>query len=416
MGKILYLDLSMGAAGDMLAAALISLFDEDKQREIIDKLNAIAPEGVTVALESTTRQGLAANYFSVKINGEEEFDVGNESHGHEFNTHHDPHKHHHTSMAEITDMIDAMDIPENVKEDAKLIYARLAEAESAAHGVPVSEVHFHEVGMKDAVMDIVSVCFLMDLIRPDEVYGSPVCTGFGSVKCAHGYVSVPAPATKYLLMNLPAYAGNIEGEMTTPTGAALVSYFAFDFREMPLMATKAVGSGAGKKDFPKANILNVSLGDSVAENSLIRSESDETEFQFNVDDMTGEEIGFAMDRLFAAGALEVYTTPIGMKKSRPGTLFTIIVSKEKREAVIKAIFKYTTTIGTREIAIDRVTMRREIEKINTDFGPVRIKTSEGYGTKRSKLEYDDLSRIAIENNISLRDATKLINGEIKGDE
>ena len=132
--------------------------------------------------------------------------------------------------------------------------------------------------------------------------------------------------------------------------------------------------------------------------------------------MTGEEIGFAMDRLFAAGALEVYTTPIGMKKSRPGTLFTIIVSKEKREAVIKAIFKYTTTIGTREIAIDRVTMRREIEKINTDFGPVRIKTSEGYGTKRSKLEYDDLSRIAIENNISLRDATKLINGEIKGDE
>ena len=419
--KTLFLDLQMGAAGDMLAASLLELLPDPDA--FIDEFNHLGIPGVSVAKETAEKCGIKGTHFKVTVNGEEEesHDVHmhhDHEHHHKHDHHHDHHHHDHEdghshththrSMADIEHLIkDHLDIPENVRVDILAVYQLIADAESKAHGVPVTEIHFHEVGTMDAVADITAVCLLMDRIKPERVIATPIHVGFGQVRCAHGILPVPAPATASILKDVPIYSGTIEGELCTPTGAALVKHFADRFEGMPIMSVSAIGYGMGKKDFAAANCIRAMLGETETE------PSDVLELPCNVDDMTAEEMGFAMDRLFEAGALDVYTIPIGMKKNRPGTLLHVMCKDAEKEEIVRLIFRHTTTIGIRENRMRRYTLERTLEEKETPYGTVRIKTSSGYGTEKRKPEYDDLVRIAKEKDISLREARRLIRQEEK---
>jgi hypothetical protein len=229
----------------------------------------------------------------------------------------------------------------------------------------------------------------MEKIAPDKVIVSPVHVGFGEVRCAHGVLPVPAPATAHILEGVPIYGGEVKGELTTPTGAALLKHFASGFGSMPVMSIKKTGYGMGSKDFERANCVRIMVGES-ADN-----DSDKVaELCCNVDDMTGEEIGYATDLLMKQGALDVFTTPVGMKKNRPGILITCICKPSEKERFAKLIFENTTTIGIRYSLKDRFILDRHEETVTTRYGEVKIKISEGYGVKKVKPGYDDVSRIA----------------------
>lgn len=412
--KTLYLDCGMGAAGDMLSAALIELLPEPDA--FIEEINALGIPDVQIKKEVSVKCGITGTHISVRVNGVEEDEEMHEHHHHEHESHehnhhhehddhehnHHEHHHHHSGMHDIEDIVANLHISGKVKNNVLSVYRLIADAESHVHGVPVTEIHFHEVGTKDAIADIVSVCMLMDKLSPDEVVVSPVHVGSGHVKCAHGILPVPAPATAFILKDVPIYGGGVKGELCTPTGAALLKHFATRFGDMPMMKVQSVGYGMGKKDFSAANCVRAMLGECEGvENTVL-------ELSCNVDDMTAEEVGFAMERLFEGGAHEVYTIPIGMKKSRLGTLIRVICTEENKEQIIALIFKHTTTIGIRETATKRYVLDRQIETLDTPYGKVRRKDSSGYGTTRSKYEYEDLSNIAKERNISLEEARKLV--------
>lgn len=293
-------------------------------------------------------------------------------------------------------------LPERVKRDVLAVYRQLAEAESHAHGVPVSDIHFHEVGTMDAIADITAVCLLMDRLAPGEVIASPVHTGSGQVRCAHGILPVPAPATAYLLRDVPIYGGTVQGELCTPTGAALLKHFVTRFGDMPVMRVSAIGYGCGKKDFEAANCVRALLGETEnAAGSVLN-------LSCNLDDMTAEAVSFAMERLFDAGALEVYTLSAGMKKSRSGLLLRVICRPQDRKTIVQTIFRHTSTIGIRESVNRRYVLEREIQTVDTAYGPVRKKISQGFGVTRTKYEYEDLARIAREQNLSLKEAEALV--------
>ncbi len=446
--KTLYLECSMGAAGDMLSAALYELLDD--KEAFINKINNAGIPKVKVNAEPMTKCGILGTHMNVLVDGvsegeehhhEHEYEHENHhnhdhdhehdhdhhhdhdhSHEHEYDYNHDHahehfdsahteehyhehehhHEHHHSSLKDIEDIIDALNLPENVKTDAKNVYAMIAEAESNAHGKPVTEIHFHEVGTMDAIADITMVCMLMNELKADKIIASEIHVGSGHVHCAHGILPVPAPATAFILRGIPFTSGHIKGELCTPTGAALIKYFAASFGEMPVMTVDKIGYGMGKKDFEQANCVRAFLG------STNEKASEITELSCNIDDMTGEKIAFAMEKLFEAGALEVYTIPVGMKKSRPGILLSVMCSEAKKDKMVSLIFKHTTTLGIRENVSKRYTLKREIIKKETPFGEIRIKRSEGFGIVREKYEYEDLARIANEKNISIDDILKVL--------
>lgn len=404
--KTLYLDCSMGAAGDMLAAALLELLPDPDA--FVAELNALAIPDVRFSREASVKCGITGTHLQVTVHGEEE-GAHDHHHAHPHDHHHDHEHahhhdhahshHHHASLHDIEHIVRGhLSLPTAVADNVMAVYRLIADAESKAHGKPVSEIHFHEVGTMDAIADITAVCLLMHRLAPDEIIVSPVHVGSGQVHCAHGILPVPAPATATILQDVPIYGGSIQGELCTPTGAALLKHFASRFGEMPVMRTSAIGYGMGKKDFPAANCVRALLGERSA------ASDDVIELCCNIDDMTGEAIGYAFDKLFAAGALDVYTIPIGMKKSRPGHLLHVICREADTDALVRALFAHTTTIGIRENRFRRYTLDRRIETIETADGPVRRKCSTGYGVSREKFEHDDLARIADAQGLSLREA------------
>ncbi len=303
--------------------------------------------------------------------------------------------------------MESLALPEPVRRDVLAVYGSLAEAESHAHGVPVEQIHFHEVGRLDAVADIAAVALLMHRLAPEKVLVSPVHVGSGQVRCAHGLLPVPAPATAYLLRGVPIYGGAVAGELCTPTGAALLRYYASEFGAMPPLRVARIGYGMGKRDFPAANCVRAFLGQTA---DLPRAEEpgEETVLELccNVDDMTPEALGFALEQLLASGALEAYTVPVGMKKSRPGVLLCVLCAPEARARMTELLFRCTSTIGIREAELRRHVLRRETETVHTSAGPVRRKIAQGYGVRRAKYEYDDLARIARQKGIGLEDARR----------
>lgn len=443
--KTLYLDCGMGAAGDMLTAALLELLPD--REKVMEELNTLGIPGVEMACEKAQKCGIGGTHVSVQVNGGEESEEmygggythgaahvhdhmhttheteddhahghtheAEQIHGHEHatheaehshehvheaeHTHGHSHTHHHSGLHEIEHIVSGLSLSERIRKDILAVFGMIAEAESHVHGVPVTDIHFHEVGTMDAVADITAVCVLMDRLAPDQVIVSPVHVGSGQVKCAHGILPVPAPATAYILKDVPIYGGEIRGELCTPTGAALLKYFASRFGVMPVMRTLAIGYGMGKKDFPAANCVRALLGETEGAGDTV------AELVCNVDDMTAEAIGFATETLLTAGALEVYTVAAGMKKSRPGTVLHVMCAGSVKDKIVELIFKHTTTIGIRENISRRYTLARSIRKVQTPYGEIRKKVSEGYGVTREKYEYEDLARIARERGMSIRE-------------
>ena len=417
--RTLYIDCGMGAAGDMLTASLIELLPD--REAFVEKLNNVGIPGVTYILEPSVKCGITGSHMRVVVDGVEEGDDHHHEHhhdhddddhdhdhdhhhNHDHDHHHDhgdhdhDHGHHHSSMHSIEHIVkDHMNVSEKVRADILAVYSLIAEAESQVHGVPITDIHFHEVGTKDAIADVTAVSMLMEELNPDEVIASPVHVGSGQVECAHGILPVPAPATALILNNIPIYSGNIRGELCTPTGAALLKHFVTRFGDMPIMKLEKIGYGMGKKDFEAANCVRTMIGETESGSDKI------IELSCNVDDMTGEDIGFAMEKLMEGGARDVFTTPIGMKKSRPGILLSVMCSPDKKEDIIELIFRHTTTIGVREKTYQRHILDRKEETIETSYGSVRVKTSTGYGVTRKKLEYEDLARIAKEEGLSIEE-------------
>lgn len=429
--RTLYLDCGMGAAGDMLAAALLELIPDADA--FIEEVNAIGIPGVHVERQKAIKCGITGTHVSVTVGGVEEESIDQHGHsgepvcerhvevqeehaldhaeGHHHDYNHDhghDHAHHHSSLHDIEHIVQGhLNLPKKVQEDIMAVYRLIAEAESHAHGVPVTEIHFHEVGTMDAIADIAMVCMLMNRISPDEVIASPVHVGSGQVRCAHGILPVPAPATAYILKDVPIYGGNVRGELCTPTGAALLKHFAARFGSMPVMRTSAIGYGMGKKDFEAANCVRAILGETQDRTDQV------LELSCNVDDMTAEQTGFAVERLFEGGALDVYTVPIGMKKNRPGTLIRIVCREQDREELLALIFRHTTTIGVREAGMQRYVLDRTETKLETPYGLVRRKDSMGYGVKRQKYEYDDVAAIAKEKGMSLEQVKAVLDRHLQ---
>ena len=286
--KAIYLDLGMGAAGDMLTAALYELLDENQKKDFINKMNSLGLPGVELTPKESIKCGITGTHMKVTVRGEEEEskDVdlsrgeharGHDEHSHEHGDHthhaqehtheheehpHDhEHHHHHASMKEITDLIKELELSDKVKSDAISIYELIAQAESHSHGKPVTEIHFHEVGTMDAVADVTGVCLLMEMLGNPKVYASDVHVGSGHVHCAHGILPVPAPATAFILQGVPVYGGSIKGELCTPTGAAILKHFVCQFGSMPSFRAEKYGYGMGKKDFKAVNCVRAMLGE-----------------------------------------------------------------------------------------------------------------------------------------------------------
>ena len=393
--RTLYLDCSMGAAGDMLTAALLELFPQPEK--LIDELNTLGIPHVEFSAEKTSKCGIMGTHVSVKIHGEEE-----DEHHHTHDGHTHSHHHAHSSLHDIEHILSHMRLSDKIRADVMAVYHLIAEAESKAHGVPVSEIHFHEVGNLDAIADVTAVCLLIDKLGTEKIIASPIHVGSGQVHCAHGILPVPAPATAHILQGCPIYGGKIKGELCTPTGAALLKYFVQSFGNLPVMNISSIGYGMGKKDFEAANCVRAMLGET-------ENFKDEMyELNCNVDDMTAEQIGFALECCFKAGAVEAFTIPINMKKSRPGTLIRVLCKEDLKETLIQTIFKFTSTAGIRETKVARSVLDRSFTEVETPYGKIRRKDYFGYGVSRSKYEYDDLTRIATENDLSIDELLKNI--------
>lgn len=399
--KTLHFDCSMGAAGDMLTAALLELFDD--RQALLEQLNNLGIPRVRFQAEGSVKCGVTGTRMRVTVDGAEE-DEHTHDHEHEHSHEHEhehvhehshEHTHDHSSMTDIRAIAEKLNVSETVKAHVIAVYESIAAAESAVHGVPAEEIHFHEVGSLDAVADVTAFAYLMERLAPEKVTASPIHVGSGQVRCAHGILPVPAPATALLLRGVPIYGGEIRGELCTPTGAALLKHYVNSFGEMPVLYIDRIGYGMGKKDFPAANCVRAFLGTS----------DDRTEEMFslscNIDDMTAEAIGYACQVLREAGAPEVFTVAANMKKDRPGTILTVICRPEQRRDMAALMLRHTTTIGVRETALRRYVLERRVTTVETPFGPVRKKVSSGYGVLREKYEHDDLARIAKERGVSL---------------
>ena len=386
--KTLYLDCGMGAAGDMLSAALLELHDSPET--VLDTLNLAFTGKAVLSVKKNEKCGISGSHMTVTIDGQ----VEGEEHGH--------HHHNHTSITEVREFISGLHLPVDVIRNALAVYDLIAAAEAHVHGHPMENIHFHEVGSLDAMADVVSVCYLMHELVPEKILASPIHVGSGTVRCAHGILPVPAPATQVLLTGIPIYSSDIQGELCTPTGAALLKHFVTGFSSLPPMRVERIGYGTGFKDFPRANVIRALLGETEAEHEQV------IELGCNIDDMTAEELAFAQERLFAAGALDVYFTNIGMKKSRPGTMLTCMCRAEQREEMLACMFRHTTSIGIREYTCNRYTLSRDFITRETPYGPVQIKRSSGYGTVREKPEYEDLKKIAEEQGLSLHEVKELL--------
>lgn len=441
--KTLYIECAMGAAGDMLTAALLDLLSPEEQQAFLEQMNQLLP-GVQMQVHPAQKCGVQGLHVHVLVNGEEEHshDHGpvhpevhpapavhehphehdhdhehhhehEHSHTHEHEHPHDhvhehdhPHEHehghghhHHATMAWVEHTIQETNLPPEVKEQALEVYRTIAQAESAAHGCPVDQVHFHEVGALDAVADVTAVCLLLHILAPEKIVASPVHLGSGQVRCAHGILPVPAPATAYILQGVPAYTGTIRGELCTPTGAALLKTFAQSFGPMPVMVTEKVGIGVGSKDFEAANVLRVFWGTDAEQEQTKKDQI--VELRCNLDDMTGEAIGYVCELLLEAGALDVYTAPIQMKKSRPAVLLCCLCHPSEQDKLTQLMLRHTTTWGVRASAMGRSVLATRIVPVKTKYGMIRIKQGTGYGVKKCKVEYGDMAAAAARAGVEL---------------
>lgn len=409
--KTLYLECNMGASGDMLMGALYELLSDSAKDTFIKNMNSLFPNQLMLSASPCEKCGIWGTKMNVVILGQEE-------------TSEHVRNHLHTGYQEMLEQIGDLPVSASVKEHAKAVYTLIGNAESAAHHTDISQIHFHEVGTLDAIMDVVGCCLLLELLNPEQIIASPIHVGSGSVRCAHGILPVPAPATAEILKDIPIYGGSIDGELCTPTGAALLKHFVSQFTPMPPMTVEQTGYGMGAKDFDTANCLRAFWGSlsilpvpsprqlpGSPSSNAVRSEGDKEthpdyyteqfhsldqilELSCNLDDMTPETISYATKLLRDAGALDVYTTPINMKKDRPGILLTVLCNVTEESRFSRLILTHTATRGIRIQPCYRRTLDAQFRKISTVYGEITIKISTGYGITKCKPEYEDVAAAA----------------------
>lgn len=402
MVKIGYLECPTGISGDMCLGALIDC--GLPWQYLVDNLKTLGLEPeYQLSTETVIRNGQSATKVHVNLQ-------------HNHHQHHDHDHHHYASrhLPEIENLIKNASLPERVKHWSLNIFQKLAIAESAVHGIPPEQVHFHEVGAVDAIVDIVGTCIGLDWLNIDQLYCSPLPTGGGTVKAAHGKLSVPVPAVVKLweTREVPIYSNGIKKELVTPTGAAIAVTLAEDFGDPPAMKLIKIGLGAGSRDLEIPNILRLWIGEATEHKSEIKLKQETiTVLETQIDDLTPQAIAYTLEQLLAAGALDVFTSSIGMKKSRLGILLTVICHPEMAHICKTIIFRETTTLGIRERTQLRSILNREIRSIETKYGVVKVKiASSGAGAAKQILnvqpEYEDCAALAREHNLPWREISQ----------
>ena len=414
MSRILYLDCFSGASGDMIAGALV---DAGVPFGVLERaVDSLGLDGVGVSNDRVDRSGIGAAKFRVTIGGEvadaRPHDHGH-LHGHDHehshdhgDTHepghaHDHDRHHHRGLAEINGIVDRSSLSPAGKKRASRLFRRLAEVEAGIHQVPVETVHLHEVGAVDSIVDVVAAVRALEWLAPDRVVASPLNVGSGTVKCEHGELPVPAPATAELLLGVPTYAQGPPVELVTPTGALIVTEYADAYGPAPPMRVERIGYGAGDRNpAGRPNVLRALLGEGAGTGACERV----VVLECQIDDMNPQIYGVLMDRLAAAGALDVFYAPIQMKKNRPGTLVTVVAPPGRREALSDILFRESTTIGLRVTETERERLDREAVAVETPVGPVRIKVARRDGAIRNAApEFEDCARLAAERRLSIKE-------------
>jgi hypothetical protein len=382
--RIAYFDCLSGISGNMVLGAMLACGLEESV--LLGGLAQLPLHGWSLTAEKVLKRGICAVHVRVdEVTHEQEMGAGEH--------HHHPHR----GLGDILHLIDHSDLSPRVKKTAGAIFTRLGEAEAEVHGTTPDEVHFHEVGAVDAIVDIVGAAVGLEALGIDRVLASPLPLGRGWVVCAHGTFPVPAPATALLVRGVPIVETDIDAELVTPTGAAIITTLAERFGSLPAMTVGQVGYGAGTKELPRPNVLRLFLGEEAAAGAATEIVGLET----NIDDLPGEILGYLMDRLLAAGALDVFYTPIQMKKNRPGVLVRVLCAPDTVDTCTGVLFAETTTLGVRRTRYTRDVLPREFRTVDTPYGPVRLKISRWQDLERAEPEYEDCRKLAEEHGVSL---------------
>lgn len=404
--KVLYFDCSSGICGNMTLGALLEIINDETY--FLNEIKKLNVDGYKIEISKKDSYGINGTYVNVIVDGKDEYGhVHHLEHEHEHHHDHDhehDHHHEHRNLNDVNKIIDDSKLDDKTKELAKDIFLKVAKAESKVHGKPLDEVHFHEVGAIDSIIDIVGTAILINKINPDVIYSSVVNEGHGFIECAHGRMSVPVPATSEIFAaeNVRFRQVDVDTELVTPTGAAIISSLAKDYTVMPEMKLEKVGFGAGFKDIGYSNLLKVYYGESDS------PKSDIYVIETNIDDSNGEELGYTMEKLFEAGARDAFYTPIFMKKNRPAYKLDVICVKEDLDNLLEIIFRETTTIGARYYRVDRAELKREEVEIETKHGKIKgKKITTPKGETYIYPEYESMKKIAEEKGIPLKELYKL---------
>ena len=409
--RIGYLDCFSGISGDMFLGALINAGVSPKLLK--DTVKAL-DIGARLEISKVERGGISATKVDVHANGEKDlprevfWEQQENDHAHEHSHGHDhshEHRHEHgRTLRNIRKIIEKAAIGSNAKRTAIKIFEALGQAEAEIHNVSIDQVHFHEVGAVDAMVDIVCAAVGAESLEVEGWVCSPLNVGGGTVKCAHGTLPVPAPATLKLLQNAPVYSSGPQVELVTPTGAAIVKTLSTRFAPFPAMKIEKAGYGAGTRDFPEhPNLLRITIGEAEPTHRANTSNESITVLEANLDDLSPQVLAYAMERLLAEGALDVFSVPVQMKKSRPGALLTVLTKMEDADRLTKTIFAETTTLGVRRREEQRQTLSRRWETVDTTWGPVRIKIANMDGSISNYApEYEDCRTLAQAQQVPLR--------------
>jgi pyridinium-3,5-bisthiocarboxylic acid mononucleotide nickel chelatase len=391
--NILFIDAFSGVSGDKMVSALLDMgVDFEFFKDELSKL--LIQDEYILELSKKNVMGINSNYFKVVLKSE----------------HHHEHSHG-RHLSNILSLIVNSGISENAKNISSGIFKIIAEAESKVHGVSIEEIHFHEVGAVDSIIDIVGTAILLDFLKIDKIFSTEIPLGNGFVKTDHGLLPVPAPATAEILRGIPVIKTDIQGELTTPTGAAIIKYAVNEFKHPDSMISEKIGYGAGTKDFEIPNILRIEYGE-INENKITTDRI--IKLETNIDDSTGEQIAFLCERLFQKGALDAFTMPITMKKGRPAVLLTVLCAETNRIELEKEIFKNSTTFGIRRNEMERTILEREFKEIIVNDHKVRIKFGYYDGKLVQKsFEYEDIKKITEDLSISFNEAVELVIKNIK---
>ncbi len=375
-----YFDCFAGASGDMILGCLLDLGFE--RSDLLDGLAPLGLEGVEIDVKEVTRKVLRARALEIKVQGDQ------------------PQRTH----RDIAGMIDRSDLPDTVRENSRRAFDILAGAESRVHGIPKEDVHFHEVGAVDSIVDVVGAFIGLEKLRIEDVVSSPLALGTGSVECQHGTLPLPAPATMEIARGLPVRGWHLSGEMTTPTGAAILKAAARAFGPVPEMTVLGIGYGAGSRDLTEIpNVMRLFVGERVVGETDAVGFDRVTLLETNIDDMNPEYFSHLYDDFFSAGALDVWVTPVLMKKGRPGFVLSVLADRPAVPALTKAVLSGTTTAGLRVTEVARCKLEREIIEVKTRFGEVKVKVFSLGSTKRCAPEYEDCLRISRARSVSIDD-------------